>query len=353
MPLRRCFAVVFMSMIMGFGLGCNDTQWGLGLGQGFYEASVRTITVDQQGKGDFITIQSAIDSIPSNNDCWVLIYVRRGTYGEKVTIPPDKPYVALQGEGMKITTIVWEDHDDPEQSATFSSLADNFVARHISFRNSYNNYFGHNRNARTPAVAARVFGDKSSFYSCGFFGLQDTLWDVQGRHYFKSCFIEGAVDFIFGSGQSIYEKCKISVIAHNVQPVAVGFITAQARSSSTDPSAFIFKHCSVFGRGSAYLGRAWRAYSRVLFFNTFLSQVVHPQGWDAWGFTGHEGRITFAEYGCKGRGSNTSQRVKWKRKLNHDMVAKFISTSFIDKDGWLKWQMDQLFRSPPSHFTIP
>lgn len=55
------------------------------------------------------------------------------------------------------------------------------------------------------ALAARIYGDKSSFYECGFMGFQDTLWDVSGRHYFKNCYIEGGVDFIWGNGQSIYE----------------------------------------------------------------------------------------------------------------------------------------------------
>ena len=58
-----------------------------------------------------------------------------------------------------------------------------------------------------PALAARIYGDKSAFYNCAFFGLQDTLWDVQGRHYFYNCYIEGGFDFIFGRGQSIYEVC--------------------------------------------------------------------------------------------------------------------------------------------------
>lgn len=57
------------------------------------------------------------------------------------------------------------------------------------------------------AVAVTVYGDKSAFYNCDFLGLQDTLWDVEGRHHFKDCYIEGAIDFIFGSGQSIYEVC--------------------------------------------------------------------------------------------------------------------------------------------------
>jgi hypothetical protein len=70
-------------------------------------------------------------------------------------------------------------------------------------QNSYN--FPHDNNPRLPAVAAMITGDKTAFYQCGFAGVQDTLWDEAGRHYFKRCTIQGAVDFIFGSGQSIYE----------------------------------------------------------------------------------------------------------------------------------------------------
>lgn len=71
-------------------------------------------------------------------------------------------------------------------------------------QNSYNNPVNM-KNPRVPAVAARVSGDKNVFHRCGFYGLQDTLWDDQGRHYFKRCTVQGAVDFIFGGGQSIYE----------------------------------------------------------------------------------------------------------------------------------------------------
>ena len=56
-----------------------------------------------------------------------------------------------------------------------------------------------------PAVAARISGDQSAFRECGFLGYQDTLLDDKGEHYFILCTIEGAVDFIFGNGQSIYE----------------------------------------------------------------------------------------------------------------------------------------------------
>ncbi|CAA2934127.1 probable pectinesterase 29 [Olea europaea var. sylvestris] len=299
----------------------------------------RTIYVDQSGKGNFRTIQSAIDSVPSNNNKWVCIYVKAGTYRESVKIPYDKPFIFLKGEGKWKTFVVWDNHDSIATSATFTSDADNIIVKSITFTNSYNSPPGSSGNPMRTAVAAKISGDKSSFYRCGFLGLQDTLWDVQGRHYFKLCSIQGAVDFIFGSGQSIYERCTISVIAGVLDGLA-GFITAQSRSSPYETNGFVFKDCKIIGHGKTFLGRAWRDYARVVFYNTTMSDVVVPEGWSPWVVaSGHEYQITFAEYKCRGPGANTAGRVKWANKLNVDELIRLTSTSFIDEEGWMSRQV--------------
>lgn len=81
-------------------------------------------------------------------------------------------------------------------------------------QNSYNNPINGNRKLR--AVATTVSGDKVNFFRVAFYGYQDTLYDANGRHYYKLCTIQGAVDFIFGAGQSLFEvnnfyfPCKLS-----------------------------------------------------------------------------------------------------------------------------------------------
>ena len=65
----------------------------------------------------------------------------------------------------------------------------------------------------------------------------------------------------------------------------LGHITAQGRDSADDPSGFGFKDCEILGEGKAYLGRA---FSRVIIANSKLSDVVVPQGWNAWFNVGHE-----------------------------------------------------------------
>lgn len=64
------------------------------------------------------------------------------------------------------------------------------------------------------AVALRIGGDQAAFYNCGFYGAQDTLYDDHGRHYFKDCFIQGSIDFIFGNARSLYEV-PLSLVKHN------------------------------------------------------------------------------------------------------------------------------------------
>lgn len=54
-------------------------------------------------------------------------------FREKVTIPYDKPYIILKGQGKRRTRVVWDDHLNIAQSPTFTSSADNIVVKCISF----------------------------------------------------------------------------------------------------------------------------------------------------------------------------------------------------------------------------
>ena len=141
------------------------------------------------------------------------------------------------------------------------------------------------------AVAALVGGDKSAFYACEFHGFQDTLCDFQGRHYFRGCQVRGAVDFVFGFGQSIYEDCAlVSDMPPGPQP---GWVTAHARVAAGIPGGLVFKGGAVQaagaaqGQGQTYLGGAWNAFAAVVFYRTRMDGVVVPQGWQAWNAAGN------------------------------------------------------------------
>uniref|UniRef100_A0ACD5TJ21 Uncharacterized protein n=1 Tax=Avena sativa TaxID=4498 RepID=A0ACD5TJ21_AVESA len=185
------------------------------------------------------------------------------------------------------------------------------------------------------AIAALIAGNHSSFYGCGFISVQDTLSDMSGMHYYENCYIEGSMDFIWGNGQSIFQGCELSTGKSSVMP---GFITAQGRDNDTEDTGFVFKGCKVTGVTPTYLGRAWRAYARVIFYQTDMSDIVVSQGWYAWNYKGREGSLTMVESGCTGKGSNTTGRVPWAKTLSSKEIAKFVDVSYVSPDGWLAAQ---------------
>ncbi|XP_020110024.1 probable pectinesterase 8 isoform X2 [Ananas comosus] len=257
-----------------------------------------------------------------------------------VMILKTKPNITFQGQGMDLTAIAWNDTANSSHgtfySASVTVYAANFVAKNISFINvapiPNPGDFG------AQAVAIRVAGDQAAFWGCGFFGAQDTLHDDGGRHYYKECFIQGSIDFIFGDARSLYEDCRLISIASPV-PAGVRFIngvvTAHGRTSGDENTGFVFVKCSIGGTGQIWLGRAWRPYARVVFAYTSMSDIIAPEGWNDFNDPARDQSIFFGEYKCSGDGANLTMRVPYVQKLNDTQASPFLNISFIDGDKWL------------------
>ncbi|RDX75768.1 putative pectinesterase 10, partial [Mucuna pruriens] len=293
---------------------------------------VHTMVVDQQGKGEFKTVQAAIDSIKENNDRWVKIRINAGTYIEKVQISKYKPCIFLEGADKEVTTITSSgyhptstitstgNNQNRNTGATFISFPPNVIVIGITFENSFNLV---GSQLILPAPAAAVYGDKSVFFKCGFVSYQDTLFDAMGRHYFKDCYIQGEVDFIYGNGQSYYEDCTVNATQEKTSP---GFVTAQSRDSKNDTSGFVFRAGCVIGNGRVNLGRAWGPYSRLYLMKAGMLGVSLAKSGS---------KFTYAEVNCTGQGANSTKRVQWKKNLTDEELNEFSLSSFINKDGWL------------------
>ncbi|XP_051150918.1 putative pectinesterase 11 isoform X2 [Andrographis paniculata] len=236
------------------------------------------VEVDASGNGDYLKIQDAIDAaVPPNNSHHFFILVKPGIYREKILVPHDKPFVTLSGTNVSSsspTVITWADSGDIFRSPTVSVFASDFVARFLTIQNSYG--------VGAKAVALRVSGDRAAFVGCRILSHQDTLLDERGRHYYLDSYIEGDIDFIFGNGASLFEKCHLHSVAEGN---GGGAITAQRRQSPAEETGFTFLNCKVTGAaaGAALLGRPWGNYSRVVFARSYMSAAVGAQGWNDWG----------------------------------------------------------------------
>ncbi|XP_010671738.2 probable pectinesterase 67 [Beta vulgaris subsp. vulgaris] len=300
--------------------------------------SNRTIVVDPNGKGDYKTVQSAINAVPDGNPNWILIHLRKGVYREKVHIPRSKPNIFMRGNGKGRTYIVWsQSSTDNIESATFKVEAPNFVAFGLSIKNDAPT--GEAYTSQNQSVAAYVAADKVAFYHCGFFSTHNTLFDLKGRHYYEACYIQGSIDFIFGRARSLFHDCEIFVLVDRRIKIH-GSITAHNRESANEPSGYVFNKGKIYGTGQVYLGRAKGAYSRVIFANTYFSGTVTAEGWTSWSYDGSTDNLYHAEYACHGPGSSTGERAPWSRRLSDEEVAPFLSIDFIDGKQWVPAWLD-------------
>ncbi|KAF1894212.1 hypothetical protein Lal_00004136 [Lupinus albus] len=277
MHFPKFFSIIFILQILVFGF-CESHKCA---------KPYKTIHVCQRGDKTFKTIQSAIDTVPPGNSQWIRIRISPGVYKEKVTIDNTKRCIFLHGAGRNSTTIQWGDFGSAKHTATVEISGNNTLVKGITFENTHNTRDSENV---TQAVAVRVHADKCAFINCGFIGVQDTLYDSIGRHYYHNCYIQGATDFIFGSGRSIFKGCKI-YFSNGLGPPKKGVITANERESEDDPSAFVFNKCKINGEGGkTNLGRALTSGNpRVIIAKSFFADVIRTEGWaEKDFFKGHE-----------------------------------------------------------------
>lgn len=83
--------------------------------------------------------------------------------------------------------------------------------------------------------------DKLIFNNVRLTGWQDTLQaDGGNRQYFRNCYIEGNVDWIFGSAQAVFDDCDI--VANGD-----GYVTA-ASTESTRSTGYVFINSRLLKR---------------------------------------------------------------------------------------------------------
>ncbi|HOP95564.1 MAG: pectinesterase family protein [Dictyoglomaceae bacterium] len=299
------------------------------------------------------TIQNAVNSIPLDNSKRAIIFLKKGSYYEKLVI--NSPNISMVGEDLE-DTVIWYDvasgTPKPEggtygtsgsASVTVNNTATNFTAENITFANMFDET---QPITNKQAVAMRCIADKSMFRNCKFIGNQDTLYVDDGIQYFANCYIEGDVDFIFGAGQVVFENCTIfSVERAGITPK--GYITAA--STFKGKLGFLFIGCKLLSNirepNSVYLGRPWHPsfdpYSRqsnVVFRDCYMDAHIKKEGWTAmsskdpttgetiWFYPETE---KFYEYQSYGPGASVNEK---RLQLSGELLDYYSKENFIR--GW-------------------
>ena len=273
-----------------------------------------TLVVSRDGTGQFRNVAEALEVCRAFMDYHKVIYVKKGTYKEKLVVPQWLTNIEICGEDRDNTVITWDDHANILLPATGKGMGTfrTYTLKIQGSRITLKNITVENNSARLgQAVALHTEGDCLTFVNCRFLGHQDTIYtgNAKCRHYFRDCYIEGTTDFIFGPSTAWFENCDIFCKANS-------YITA-ASTPQDVPYGYIFNNCRVTAAENVdkvYLGRPWRDYGYTLFMNCDLPRQIRPEGWHQWRPEAVK-TARYMEYGNRGEGAVTDGRVAWSRQL--------------------------------------
>ena len=322
--------------------------------------------IAKDGSGDFTSIQQAIDAVPGGGRAPTILLVRMDEYRERVVVNKDN--LRIIGEARDRTVITnsacAKDLDENgEERGTFLSFTFLVTGHNVEVENlTIRNDAGDGRQVG-QAVAVYAAGDRGVWRNVRMIAHQDTLFCgpvekkvvdfivprqgraecvpavnepsvTHSRQYFEDCFIQGDVDFIFGSYRCWFERCTLFMNERS------GWYSA-ANTPEGQPHGFVFSHCKLTGEceeGQAFLGRPWRKYARTVFLNCEMDEHVSPMGFQDW----DDVRVVTdrcGEYGTTGpRADQTTRHPAQKRMTAWDAACHTIPEVI---GGWDDWRPDK------------
>ncbi|MEU9171421.1 pectinesterase family protein [Streptomyces sp. NPDC048420] len=194
------------------------------------------------------SVQAAVDAVTGPG--WTIV-VHPGTYREVVNIPAAAAELTVRGavRDPRAAVIVYDNANGTQKpdgsgtygtagSATFTSAAPGLTVRDLTLANDWLRA-DHPEITGTQAVAAYTYGDRTHFENVRLLAHQDTLFvetaalDVFDRQYFRRCYIEGDVDFVFGRATAVFEECHFHTLQRDVAftPKGMVFAPATARAN--------------------------------------------------------------------------------------------------------------------------
>ncbi|MFD0990075.1 pectate lyase [Mariniflexile jejuense] len=284
------------------------------------------MVVAKDGSGDFATIQEAIYAAKAFPYQRVIINIKNGVYNEKVHVYSWNTHVTFIGESKENTIITFDDYFsklDLGRNSTFHTSTllvegDDFIAKNITIKNT--------SGPVGQAVALSVNANRCYFENCALYGNQDTLYTAgEGfKQYFKNCYIEGTVDFIFGEATVLFDGCVINSKSN-------AYVTA-ASTPKGQEFGYVFKNCNLTANENVtdvYLGRPWRTYAKTVYINCNLGKHIKPEGWNNWSNKEAEKLSFYAEYNCTGEGYKPESRVAWSHQLTKRDAKKYTLENIL------------------------
>lgn len=240
-----------------------------------YLFAQKRIVVDPAGRGDFRTIQQALQSLPDSSATDRLVFIKNGTYKEQLLIK--KNHIIFQGESRTGTVISGSishliyscQHPGDKNSAVMNIDGNDITLRDLTVENTYgrdapDSLFIDCANATTGKMekikvpkTAHQFTIKTAgatrlkVVNCVVLSYgQDTVspWSGTGMYYFKGCTLVGGTDFYCPRGWAYAENC--TFIVNVPGAIAIWHDGSKGRDIKS-----VFRNCTFKGEQHFQLGR--------------------------------------------------------------------------------------------------
>ena len=303
-------------------------------------ADAERVTVSVDGKGDFSTVQGALDFVPDQPAKRATIFVRNGDYEELVYFR-NKQNLTIIGEQRDKVRIHYANNEafNPhpanistnELPGTFPSRRAAFSADHVRGVHLVNLTLETTLSGQAEGLL--LSGSENIVSNVTVIGSGDAL-QVNGSAYLPDVKIIGHTDTILGRGPAFFKRCEIQSISAYMwirNPAANhGNVFVECRFSTRNGGQ------AELARSLANKGKIYPNAEAVLI-NATLSGIS-PVGWGEHdGDTAHVHLWEYNSRNADGTPVDVSQRHPMSHQLTmeHDaeLIKNYSTPSFV-LDGW-------------------
>jgi pectin methylesterase-like acyl-CoA thioesterase len=300
-----------------------------------------TLVVDAGGRGDFCTLQGALDFIPDNGKKLTTVLVKAGDY-EEIVYTRNKSHVVIIGEGMDKTRIHYANNEvfNPhpmtlktnEWPGTFPSRRSPVTFDNCSDITLQNLTCA--TDLKGQAEGLLLHGDRIALYDVRIIGDGDAI-QANGTIYMEDCEVIGGGDTFLGRGSVFAHHCKLinhggpfSWVRNTKGNHGDVFV---ACSFDTDNGAMADFGRTVTNKGIGYPDAEFVAIDCLL-------GNIAPEGW------GNIGKktATMLEYNSRSLSDpsktiDVSKRHQWSRQLtmekDEELINNYRDPAYVLK-GW-------------------
>lgn len=306
------------------------------------DLSAKRLVVDDQGKGDFNTLQGALDYIPDHSADTITIFLKNGLYEELIYFR-NKSNLIIQGESRDRVIVQYANSEvfNPHPwNVKTNEWPGTFPSRRAAFTiDNCSNIQLMDLTVKTllegQAEGLLINGDRIQVRNVFLVGSGDAL-QTNGPAYFENVTIDGGGDMVLGRGPAFFKDCEF------YSPGPFMWIRNTKANHGN-----VFVNCrfhgtreggSVFARAPTNQGKYGYPYAEAVLINCAIGNIS-PEGW---GPVGEDTKdLHYWEFNsiniADGTPADVSQRAAYSKQLSlpkdKALLTDYSNPSYI-LGGW-------------------